>query len=217
MNRKETLLYFIFGAVNIAAGIADIDWLSYLTKPLLMIILGTFYFQKTKQNLDSSDKIMLAALLFSCFGDTFLMFQEQNPNFFLFGLGSFLLAQISYTIIFRKSRKIEYLKSLPFVIYTATLLFFLWNKIPNAFLGAIILYSLAILMMGIGAVERQTNAKSYQLVLIGAISFIASDSLIAINKFAFAIPFSGVWIMTTYIVAQYLIVEGILLGRKKVA
>ena len=79
------------------------------------------------------------------------------------------------------------------------------------------LYSLAILMMGIGAVERQTNAKSYQLVLIGAISFIASDSLIAINKFAFAIPFSGVWIMTTYIVAQYLIVEGILLGRKKVA
>jgi uncharacterized membrane protein YhhN len=39
--------------------------------------------------------------------------------------------------------------------------------------------------------------------------------LIAINKFAFKIPLSDVWIMATYIIAQYLIVEGILLGRKK--
>ncbi|WP_435356498.1 lysoplasmalogenase [Emticicia sp. SJ17W-69] len=215
MSRKETLAYFILGAVNIIAGVTNIDWLNYLTKPLLMITLGVLYFQKTKNNLTSQDKIMLAALLFSCFGDTFLMFQGQNPNFFLFGLGSFLLAQISYTTIFRKSRKTAYLKSVPFAIYTVGLLFILWDKIPAAFLGAIILYSFAILMMGIGAVERQSNAKSYQYVLIGAITFIASDSLIAINKFAFKISLSDVWIMATYIIAQYLIVEGVLLGRKK--
>jgi uncharacterized membrane protein YhhN len=69
--------------------------------------------------------------------------------------------------------------------------------------------------MGIKAMERQTNSKSYLFVLIGAMTFIASDSLIAINKFAFKIPLSDVWIMATYIIAQYLIVEGILLGRKK--
>jgi uncharacterized membrane protein YhhN len=158
---------------------------------------------------------MLVSLIFSCLGDTFLMFQGKNPQFFLLGLGSFLIAQIAYTTVFRKSRKTEVVKSLPFAIYTAFLLFFLWNKIPSAFLGAIIVYSFAIMMMGIGAVERQTNSKSYQFVLFGAIIFIASDSLIAINKFAFSIPMAGVWIMATYIVAQYLIVEGVLLGRKK--
>lgn len=214
MTRKQTIFYFVLGAINIAAGMADIAWLNYITKPVLMISLGVFYFQKTKTSFNTQDKIMLAALLFSCFGDSFLMFQQQNPNFFLFGLGSFLLAQIAYTSIFRKSRKTSYLKSLPFAIYTLALLFFLWNKIPAAFIGAIILYSFAIMMMGIGAIERQTNPKSYQFVLFGAITFIASDSLIAINKFAFPIPIADFWIMATYIVAQYLIVEGVLLGRE---
>jgi uncharacterized membrane protein YhhN len=67
--------------------------------------------------------------------------------------------------------------------------------------------------MGIKAIERQTTHKSYSFVLIGAILFIISDSLIAINKFAYSIPLSGLWVMATYIAAQYLIVEGVLLGR----
>jgi uncharacterized membrane protein YhhN len=158
---------------------------------------------------------MLAALLFSCFGDTFLMFQRQNPNFFLLGLGSFLVAQVIYTIIFQKENKVQYLKRLPFLLYTVVLLNILISKIPADFKIPILVYSLAITLMGIKAMERQTNTKSYQFVLIGAISFIISDSLIAINKFAFAIPFPDILIMATYILAQYLIVEGVLLGRKK--
>jgi uncharacterized membrane protein YhhN len=216
MTRKETIFYFVLGAINIAAGMANIAWLNYITKPLLMISLGVFYFQKTKTSLNTQDRIMLAALLFSCFGDSFLMFQRQNPNFFLFGLGSFLLAQISYWFIFNKKGKVNYIKRLPFTVYTMGLVFFLWKKIPSDFLLPIFVYSFAIMMMGIAAVQRQTNAKSYQYVLIGAITFIASDSLIAINKFAFPIPMPDFWIMATYIIAQYLIVEGVLLGREVV-
>lgn len=213
MTRNKTIFYFALGIINITSGILNIEWLNYISKPLLMISLFFFYFQKVKQNMGTSDKIMLVSLIFSCLGDTFLMFQGKNPQFFLLGLGSFLVAQIAYTTVFRKSRKTEILKSLPFAIYTAILLLFLWNKISSAFLGAILVYSFAIMMMGIGAVERQTSQKSYQFVLIGAILFIISDSLIAINKFAFPIPLSGLWVMATYIAAQYLIVEGVLLGR----
>ncbi len=215
MTRNETIFYFALGIINITSGVLDIEWLNYVSKPLLMISLFLFYFQKVRQNMSRTDKTMLISLIFSCLGDTFLMFQGINPQFFLLGLGSFLLAQISYTTVFRKSRKTEVVKSLPFAIYTAFLLFFLWNKIPSAFLGAIIVYSFAIMMMGIGSVERQTKPKSYRFVLIGAILFIISDSLIAINKFAFLIPLSGLWVMATYIAAQYLIVEGVLLGRNK--
>jgi uncharacterized membrane protein YhhN len=213
MTRKETLIYFILGAVNIASGIAEITWLNYLTKPFLMLTLMLFYFQKTKQNLTLQDKIMLASLLFSCFGDSFLMFQGQNPNFFLFGLGSFLVAQIAYCIVFSKGGKRNLFKRTPFVFYAATLFLFLKPSIPNDFLLPIIVYTFAITWMGNQAVERQTNTKSYQYVLIGAILFIISDSFIAVNKFAFGIPLAGVWIMLTYIIAQYLIVEGVLLGR----
>lgn len=213
MTRNETIFYFALGIVNIASGILDIEWLNYVSKPMLMISLFFFYFQKVKQNINTSDKIMLVSLIFSCLGDTFLMFQGKNPQFFLLGLGSFLVAQLAYYFIFSKSGKTQYLKRLPIIIYTMALIAFLWDKIPQSFLLPIFVYSFAIMMMGIGAIQRQTNLKSYQFVLIGAILFIISDSLIAINKFAFAIPLSGLWVMTTYIAAQYLIVQGVLWGR----
>lgn len=213
MTRNETIFYFVLGIINITSGILDIELLNYLSKPLLMISLFFFYFQKIKQDMSKTDKIMLVSLIFSCLGDTFLMFQGQNPQFFLFGLGSFLVAQLAYYFIFSKSGKTQYLKRLPITIYTMALVAFLWDKIPQDFLLPIFVYAFAIMMMGIGAIQRQTNPKSYLFVLIGAILFIISDSLIAINKFAFAIPLSGLWVMTTYIAAQYLIVEGVLSGR----
>ncbi len=213
MTRNETIFYFSLGIINIASGILDIEWLSFVSKPLLMISLFFFYFQKVKQNLNTSDKIMLISLIFSCLGDTFLMFQGKNSQFFLLGLGSFLLAQLAYCLVFSKEGKRNFFKRTPFVIYSITLFYFLKASIPKDFLLPIIVYTLAITWMGSQAVERQTNQKSYQFVLIGAILFIISDSLIAINKFAFSIPLSGLWVMATYIAAQYLIVEGVLLGR----
>lgn len=213
MTRNETIFYFALGIINITSGVLDIEWLNYVSKPLLMISLFFFYFQKIKQDMSKTDKIMLVSLIFSCLGDTFLMFQGQNPQFFLFGLGSFLVAQLAYYFIFSKSGKTQHLKRLPITIYTMALVAFLWDKIPQDFLLPIFVYAFAIMMMGIGAIQRQTNPKSYLFVLIGAILFIISDSLIAINKFAFAIPLSGLWVMTTYIAAQYLIVEGVLSGR----
>jgi uncharacterized membrane protein YhhN len=54
-------------------------------------------------------------------------------------------------------------------------------------------------------------------VFVGAISFVVSDSLLAINKFYEPIERSSFLIMLTYLVAQYLIVVGILkLNLKKV-
>jgi uncharacterized membrane protein YhhN len=69
--------------------------------------------------------------------------------------------------------------------------------------------------MGIRASERKVSDKSYQLVLIGAILFILSDSLIALSKFVVNIPLSSLWIMATYVVAQYLIIQGLLVSRRE--
>jgi uncharacterized membrane protein YhhN len=55
----------------------------------------------------------------------------------------------------------------------------------------------------------RTNSKSFTLVFAGAISFMLSDSLLAINKFMQPLPLAGLAIMFTYILAQYLIVEGV--------
>ncbi len=53
-------------------------------------------------------------------------------------------------------------------------------------------------------------------VFIGAIVFVISDSILAINKFYTPIEKSSFFIMLTYLVAQYLIVIGVLkLNPKK--
>lgn len=213
MTRNETIFYFALGIINIASGILDIEWLNFVSKPLLMISLFAFYFQKVKNNMSKTDKIMLVSLIFSCLGDTFLMFQGKNPQFFLLGLGSFLVAQLTYSSVFKTIGVSNYNKRYPFIIYGLVFIAFLLDRIPKGFMMPIVVYATAIMWMGITAAERQTNQKSYRFVLIGAILFIISDSLIAINKFAFPIPLSGLWVMTTYIAAQYLIVAGVLLGR----
>jgi uncharacterized membrane protein YhhN len=51
-------------------------------------------------------------------------------------------------------------------------------------------------------------------VFLGALLFMISDSLIALDRFGsdlLPLPWAGFWIMLTYIAAQYLIVVGMLI------
>ena len=76
---------------------------------------------------------------------------------------------------------------------------------------------LIILAMATSAFLRQgkINSSSYNLVFFGALTFMVSDSLLALNKFYLAFAFADFSIMLTYALAQLLIVKGLLLQDKK--
>ena len=76
----------------------------------------------------------------------------------------------------------------------------------------VMIYMIVILAMATSAFVRKgiVNKYSYNFVFIGAIFFMISDSILALNKFYEAIPLANILIMTTYALAQYLIVIGIL-------
>jgi uncharacterized membrane protein YhhN len=76
----------------------------------------------------------------------------------------------------------------------------------------VMVYMFVILLMATTAFLRKgiVNNLSYTLVFVGAIFFMISDSLLALNKFHEPLPFSNISIMLTYSIAQYLIVLGIL-------
>jgi uncharacterized membrane protein YhhN len=59
--------------------------------------------------------------------------------------------------------------------------------------------------------KGRVNKRSFQLVFIGSLLFVISDSMIAVDKFYGEIPQAGFWIMLTYISAQYLIMRGLIL------
>jgi uncharacterized membrane protein YhhN len=76
----------------------------------------------------------------------------------------------------------------------------------------VFLYALVLLFMGVWAFKRRggTNSPSFTLVATGAVLFVLSDSLIAVNRFFFALPAERILVMSIYLTAQYLIVQGLI-------
>jgi len=74
-----------------------------------------------------------------------------------------------------------------------------------------LLYVCAIGLMGITATLRdKTQFKStYYRILTGALLFIISDSLLAINKFIHPFDFANLLVMMSYAFAQLLLITGI--------
>ncbi|MBK8341301.1 MAG: hypothetical protein IPK99_15550 [Flavobacteriales bacterium] len=57
---------------------------------------------------------------------------------------------------------------------------------------------------------RRTFPQSFWMVFVGAALFIASDSLLARNRFIHPFEWADVLVILTYGVAQYLVVAGCL-------
>jgi uncharacterized membrane protein YhhN len=79
----------------------------------------------------------------------------------------------------------------------------------------VVIYMLVILTMATTAFLRRdkVNTVSFNLVFIGSIFFMLSDSILALDKFYKPIPFSNISIIITYAIAQYLIVLGIIKSK----
>jgi uncharacterized membrane protein YhhN len=158
---------------------------------------------------------MFAGLIFSWAGDVILEFSKVKPNLFVEGLLCFLLAHIMYFTVFITtpgknsilSDRVWFL--IPVMIFGTGLVAYLYGDLAEMKLPVII-YAIVILTMLSGAINRseKVNQRSYWLVLAGAVLFVISDSSIAVNKFSLPFESSGIVIMSTYIIAQYLIVTG---------
>jgi uncharacterized membrane protein YhhN len=179
--------------------------------PLLMLI----FYLNISLKIELLNRIMFAGLFFSWAGDLILELSERYGDLFISGLVCFLLAHVMYLIVFfvtpgRNSifRKYFYLL-IPVIVYGIGLVYYLYNDLAEMRVP-VILYSMVILTMLTGAINRlgKVNRISYYLVLMGAIFFVLSDSAIAIDKFSHQFESSGTVIMSTYVIAQFLIVMG---------
>jgi uncharacterized membrane protein YhhN len=77
----------------------------------------------------------------------------------------------------------------------------------------VIMYTIAISFMGVGAAWRfgRTYLRSFLFIMIGAAFFILSDSLLATNRFHRTLDHAAWSVMVTYAIAQVLIASGALL------
>ncbi len=219
IEKKFSILFFVIVLFEIITGSKEtLQIAHYVAKPAIVISL-IFLFIKTSDGISKSIKrITLLALIFSLLGDIFLMFVEHSPHFFTVGLVAFLLAHIMYILVFLKHKN----KQKSMVVFVVLLLvyasglFYLLKDGLGAMLVPVVIYMIVILSMATSAFLRKgmVNNLSYNLVFVGAIFFMISDSILALNKFYQPLPFSNISIMLTYALAQLLIVLGLLRLKK---
>lgn len=215
MKQKHWILIFAIVLLGDLLGIQlENNILQFIFKPLIIPVVIGYFDSQINDITKGINKWILLALTFSWIGDVLLMFQDKKDIFFLLGLSSFLLAHVFYIIYFHKVRVRENVKSNPWllvivVIYYAALISFLSPylgdmKLPVRIYGIVIsfMFMLAMHMLFI------RNKEAGKWMMIGALLFVLSDSLLALNKFYKPFEFASIMIILTYALAQFFIVKG---------
>lgn len=213
-QRYWILLFVIVLAGNIIGVQLDNSLLQLIFKPLIIPTLIGYFASQVKGLTTGITKWILLALLFSLLGDILLLFVAKNEIFFLLGLASFLIAHIFYIVFFYPVRIREKINWKPWLLvlvlaYYAALVALLLPHLGDMQIPVLV-YGVVISCMLMLALHMLflANKIAGQWMMTGALLFVISDSVLAINKFYQPFEAAGVIIMLTYGIAQLFIVKG---------
>lgn len=165
----------------------------------MLIIL--YAFRRLPVKPSAAHRLLVIGLFFCMMGDGLIAVS------FVAGLGAFLIGHLFYLSGFLKATrasKRHLLAIVPIAIYAFVigrqLIASLLIQGNDQLVLPVIFYMLAISLMALSAVLTG-NLQA----IAGSTLFIISDSILSWNMFVSAIPFSDLFIMSTYYAAQFLI------------
>jgi len=218
----QYLQYVFFGFVGLEVLAESLGWesLHHFAKPMLIPILLVYFRNGLTGRLSLSFIYAVFALVFSFIGDSFMMYADKKELYFLIGLVGFIIAQLLYTFSFAKAvdsasppmsniQKILY--AIPFALGGAGVLVMIWPGMSVILKIPICIYTTLIVTMTLYAVYRNGRADddSVKQVILGAVFFMLSDVLLAIDRFHTPMANAGVFIMIPYVLAQWNIINGL--------
>lgn len=145
---------------------------------------------------------ILAGLSVSLVGDFFMMAEKKK---FTAGVIAFLAAQFFYVAAFLQTRpaSFDFMTALPFLVYAFFMMGVLYPRLGSK-KAPITLYIGVMTVMAILAAQRYISmgGKSAFYALIGAGLFVASDTILALDRYSRKIPAAQIFILGTYFPAQ---------------
>jgi len=220
MKSRNLILHLIFlviAVVQLYGSWIESRTLEYIAKPLILLWIAVFFLLNTRPT--ARRWLVVLAFFFSWIGDLLLMFAWKNDLFFFAGVGSFFCSQVTYILVFLTYRlapgrgliQLKPVWVIPFILYFGLLYSILLPDLEGMMIPVVSIYAVTLIGMSIAAVNRHGRVKNREFVLVmsGALMFLVSDSLLAINKFVTEIPRGGFLVILTYIAAQYLIMRGL--------
>lgn len=180
-------------------------WQVYLCKPSTTALLLLLAVLSTTAHGARYQQAVVIGLACSLAGDVLLMLPRDR---FVAGLASFLLAHVAYIVAFSAGVPIGTAPALlvPLAAMAALFLWLLWPGLGKLRLP-VVLYSATILLMVWQAWgwHWAFDTPGSRLAALGATLFMASDAVLALNRFRRPFPGAQAVIMLTYVAAQALI------------
>ncbi len=181
-------------------------------KPLpLLLCLALVWRRADRHGQPVATRWLLAGLALSLLGDVCLL----SGQGFLAGLAAFLLAHGCYIVLFHRGLPwLPHRPALLAVLACAALVYgyLATHGLPADMRLPVAAYVLVIAGMAAQAIGRAQVLRSAgaRCVAWGALSFLVSDSILAIDRFVQPLPAATVWVLGSYYLAQGLIVHGML-------
>jgi uncharacterized membrane protein YhhN len=230
MKSSEIVLASIFWLLLVTDCIlilnGKLDFRIY-TKTLLVPVLLISIYSTSLETKHRRSKVLANLAFFFCFlGDFFLLNYADNA-YFILGLSSFLIAHIFFIVFFFRLKKFSdkyrffiFAGSLLIFGYIGFLLFLIWPGVTRQYIQIpVTVYAIVLGMMLLTAVYSINNksikrlAKNY--FIPGALLFVISDSMLALNKFAISFKYGDIIVMVTYAGAIFMLATGVIKFLKK--
>ncbi len=213
-----------YGFLALAFLLAILDWVAvagkwknieFFAKPAVMLALIAFLI--TKVGAQGHLIWFLFGLLFSMFGDIFLMLPKER---FIPGLISFLLAHIAYLIGFTTSIPEINLPGVILFLIIFITAYQIFTRIAAGLNASqngelkipVLLYTIIISLMLLSALltllRPEWRFLTAMSASLGALLFFLSDTFLAWNKFVHPIQHGNLIVIISYHIGQILIVLG---------
>ena len=154
---------------------------------------------------------IMAGLLCSLSGDVFLMLPRDA---FLAGLASFLLAHLCYIAAFVSLAGVPVSAAAAVVLiaYGLYLLARLWPRLGK-YRAPVVIYAVVLLSMAAAAYQQLESEPGLRagLALGGAVLFVISDTVLALDRFERGARRRQTLVLGTYFTAQWLIATSVAL------
>ncbi len=213
------LFLALFSAVLEAIAVSkNIRQLEYIAKPAVMLCL--FVWLSTRTGLQGETFWFGLGILFSLAGDLFLMF--PSDRMFLFGLMAFLFAHIVYIAGFHGawaaanawSWVMIALIALNATYFLRRFVAAIYRQGKNSLVVPILVYGIFISVMLYAALSTLQDPawkrNAAWLASAGALLFVASDMVLAWNKFVLPAKNRRVWNIVLYHLGQIGLIAGVI-------
>jgi len=203
------IVVLTFASATIAILSKTLGWhpkIFYISKPLTTTLILVPVLILIPDSTSAYIPLIAGGLLFALIGDILLMLPESR---FVLGIGSFAATHALYLAAFISAAGLALVNpsTIPLLLFTVIMTRFLWPGLRKSLQIPVLAYVVLITIMTIQAIGAAVQSEGIGLAIAaaGAILFLASDSMLAINRFRVPFRSAQALVLSTYWLGQWLI------------